>query len=197
MIMSNLLLSADRLAAEKAILSNRPAAQILSRNTTRGISMKQIELTQGKVALVDDCDFEWLNQWRWYPKRTTYGGFAAQRSETKTNKTILMHRIIMNTPQGMDTDHINHDTLDNRRLNLRICTRSQNNHNRSRQRGNYKGVSFDKSTRKWRVNVWVEGTRYEVGYFEDEIEAAKAYDKKAKELVGEFVQLNFDEGRAK
>lgn len=106
-----------------------------------------------------------------------------------------MHRLIMNTPDGMDTDHKNNNGLDNRRNNLRVCTIGQNKMNMSKK--NYKGGASSKfkgvclrekaKKRRWRSNV-----RFvEIGSFETEIEAALAYDKRAKELYGDFAKLNF------
>lgn len=91
--------------------------------------MKQIKLTQGKVALVDDADYDWLNQWNWYAKRPWYGGhFYAARGPRKNGKrtTVYMHRLITNCPRDYEVDHINADTLDNRRANLEIVTKKQN-----------------------------------------------------------------------
>ena len=101
--------------------------------------MKKIELTQGKFALVDDEDFEWLNQWKWYANHLGYTWYVV-RSVRYDNevKAILMHRSILNAKIGEEIDHINHNGLDNRKKNLRICTRSQNNMNRNKLRGTYK-----------------------------------------------------------
>lgn len=150
--------------------------------------MKEIQLTQRKVALVDDEDFEGLNQWRWH---FTNSGYAARRA-WPSNKIVLMHREIMNTPTGKDTDHINRNGLDNRRTNLRVCTRSQNNLNKNKEKINtsgYKGVFWRNDQNLWLARV---GTVY-VGKFKDKTDAAKAYDNKAKELFGEFAKLNFPE----
>lgn len=91
-------------------------------------------------------------------------------------------------------DHINHDTLDNRRDNLRICTVSQNNMNRKKSRKTqssiYKGVCWYARSRKWIARIKYYETKYHLGYFDSEIEAAKAYNNKARELFGEFAKLN-------
>lgn len=102
--------------------------------------MKKIPLTRGKFALIDDEDYEWLNQWKWQAHRDGYSGdFSATRREKipgkKTRKTIIMSREIMNTPKGMKCDHKNHNTLDNRKSNLRNCTHAQNMRN---HKGAYK-----------------------------------------------------------
>lgn len=95
--------------------------------------MKLIPLTQGKFAKVDDADYEWLSQYNWYAKKTTaiyslYGLYYAARFQRikKVKTTIYMHREIANCPPGKEVDHINHDTLDNQRENLRCCTRAEN-----------------------------------------------------------------------
>lgn len=152
--------------------------------------MKEIILTKGKIAIVDDEDFEWLNQWSWH---FSSAGYAARRKWNKVAKTstiVLMHREILNTPEGMDTDHINSNKLDNVKTNLRICNRSQNTIHKgilNRNTSGYKGVFWRADKKMWRVRV---GHLY-VGMFKDKIVAARAYDKKAKELHGEFAMLNF------
>ena len=145
--------------------------------------MKKIKLTKGKYALVDDKDFNWLSQRRWHYSV----GYAMRRDK---NIILLMHRIILNTPKGLETDHLNENRLDNRRKNLRICTKSQNIMNKGFQKNNtsgFKGVFWRKDRSKWKVRI---GQKY-VGLFSDKIQAARAYDRKAKELFGEFARLNF------
>jgi len=98
--------------------------------------MRTIKLTQGKFAIVDDCDFEWLNQWKWHYS----AGYVVSKMG---GKNIYLHRFILQTPPKMDTDHINHNKLDNRRKNLRVATRSQNKQNTLISRANksgFKGV---------------------------------------------------------
>lgn len=157
--------------------------------------MKKIKLTQGKYALVDDEDFKKVNQHRWCANYRN-GYWYAVRSIKKSNgKQTLqyMHRFIMNTPKKMETDHRNHNGFDNQRYNLRTCTRSDNQHNRQMQQGlsKYKGVVWMKGKKKWRTLIGLHKKRIHLGYFADEIAAAKAYDKKARELFGEFAYLNF------
>lgn len=147
---------------------------------------KEIKLTKNKVALIDDEDFEFLNQFKWYFNT----GYAMRRNK---KQTILMHRVINNTPDGMETDHINRKKLDNRRINLRSCTNQQNQMNSSKMintTSKYKGVCWHINNKKWQVNIQ---NKY-LGYFKSELEAAKAYDKAAKELFGEFARLNAGDG---
>lgn len=93
--------------------------------------MKKIPLTQGHFAIVDDADYEWLNQWKWRAKKAAYLSYAARsvRVNGKT-ETVYMHRLIMDCPKGKEVDHANRVTFDNRRDNLRICERSENQKNR-------------------------------------------------------------------
>ena len=108
-----------------------------------------------------------------------------------------MHREVANTPDGMMCDHINGRTLDNRKANLRSATRLQNSWNLSKSSrvgySKYKGITFYKSKQKWGAQICVDGRRIFLGKFEDETEAAKAYDKAAKKYFGEYAKLNFPE----
>lgn len=156
--------------------------------------MKKIMLTRGQVTLVDDEDFEWLSQWKWCARKGASGKFYAARSQwdsdTKKNKTIIMARVIVGAKKGEEVDHKNGNTLDNRRrYNLRLCTPTQNRHNVGLSRRNtsgYKGVAFRKNSRKWEARMYLY-----LGSFNLKEEAARAYDKKAIELFGEFAKLNF------
>lgn len=157
--------------------------------------MKTIPLTQGQFALVDDEDFEWLNKWKWYAHKDCYGYYAERKCHCldKKQHTIVMSRQIMSCPQTMLVDHKNHNTLDNQKVNLRICTKSENNHNCNKPKNNtsgYKGVSWDKNTKKWEVNIKSNGNQRYLGRFSNKIRAAKLYNKTAKELFGDFVMPN-------
>ncbi len=159
--------------------------------------MKLIPLTQNKFTTVDDEDYGWLSQWKWYADRhlNTYYARRGQRKDSKTY-IIRMHRLILNAQKGQQIDHINRNGLDNRRSNLRFCTSSQNIQNQTTMRSGtsrYKGVCWDKYFNKWEARVQLQPKRYLIGRFKNEIEAAKAYDTKAKELFGEFARLNFPE----
>ena len=160
--------------------------------------MKYIPLTQGKFAIVDDADFEWLNQFKWHVA-TPGRCFYAVRT-TKIDgvcKLILMHREILGllSGDGLGTDHINHNGLDNRRCNLRICTSQQNQRNRridaAKKTSRYKGVGWNKQLKQWRSRIYCNYKEIYLGCFRDEAEAARVYDTKAKELYGEFACLNF------
>lgn len=150
---------------------------------------KSIHLSQGKVTQVDDEDFEFLNQWKW-----SYRSDGRAVRCDKSNKIIRMHRVIMNAPAGTVVDHINGDTLDNRKINLRICSQKENTLNHRRNKNNvsgYKGVSWSKKAGKWRAYIAPNRKQISLGCFMDVIEAARAYDKAAKKLFGKFANLNF------
>lgn len=155
--------------------------------------MKTIQLTQGQVALIDDEDFETLNQFKWCAHKDP-NTFYAERVQTKPiRKTIKMHRLIMSVPIGFEIDHKDGNGLNNQRNNLRICTRSENQMNRRKKENSssiYKGVSFHKREGKWRAVIMINGKYIGLGDFDSEVEAAKAYNTKAIELFCEFANLN-------
>ena len=158
--------------------------------------MKKIPLTQGKVALVDDADYERVSKYKWYAWRGGAGPFYARRnvaSGRRQQKTVKLHRFILGFPDSF-IDHVNHNGLDNRRSNLRLCTRSQNQQNRLPERGKtsaYKGVNWNKRNRIWYAKIKHNGKGFHLGCFRSEVRAAKAYDDAAKENFGEFAYLNF------
>ena len=137
--------------------------------------------------LVDDDDFEYLNQWKWCVLKAPKTFYVV-----RSDPLIYMHREVVHAPKGKVTDHINHDGLDNRKENLRICSIQQNNMNTSSRKGTskYKGVSWDKATKKWRSFCNLNKKQYYLGSFETEEKAAMAYNKKAKETYGDFANLN-------
>jgi hypothetical protein len=152
--------------------------------------MKKVLLTKGKIALIDDEDWEVVSQHKWCAQHAGKGYFYAY--SRSGSKGLKMHRFIMDAKPGEEVDHINGDTLDNRRKNLRICSRKNNQQNRYKAWGTsqYKGVSWYKRHSKWVAKIHQEGKPTHLGYFDSEIEAAQAYDTKAKELFGEFANIN-------
>lgn len=156
---------------------------------------KEIPLTQGKVALVDAEDYAYLSQWKWHAMKQKNGIYYAVRNIVKDGKqtTIRMHREIMKTPKGMDTDHTNGNGLDNRKENLRICAHSQNQKNCKKYNNNssgYKGVCWHTRDKKWAVGIQMNGEKIYLGLYVTKEKAAIAYNEAAKKLFGEYARLN-------
>ena len=162
---------------------------------------KEIPLTQGKFAIVDDEDFKWLSQWKWYAsydkKRDRW---CAQRfvGGRANHRCVKMHREILSAAKGDIVDHLDRNALNNCRRNLRICSNTQNLRNTNGQRrriSKYKGVC--KANRPcnlkkpWKAEIQVDKQRIHIGYFRTEKEAALAYDLAAIKYHGEFARLNF------
>lgn len=159
--------------------------------------MKTINLTQGKVALVDDEDFERLKKFKWYAiknKKTFYAKRGVNMGKNKI-KHFSMHKEIMGDfPLGMtNIDHKDKDGLNNQKNNLRFCTFSQNMRNRNKQSNNtsgYTGVTYFKKLKKWRAETHLNKKHISLGLYDNKIDAAKAYNEFAKEHHGEFAVLN-------
>lgn len=157
---------------------------------------KEIPLTQGRVAIVDDEDFEWLSQWKWHwrnakfrPRSTGYARRRVRKCEKESSR--LMHRVILNAPPGMEVDHINGDGLDNRRCNLRLATPSQNTANCKRPITNktgFRGVYPHRA--KYRAKLSVSGRRVVGTLRLTPVEAAEDYNRLALKHHGEFATLN-------
>ena len=156
---------------------------------------RKIPLSQGMYAIVDKDDYKWLVKWKWSVLHANTPRPYAVRMHEKDGKKgqLLMHRQILNTPDGYDTDHIDGDTLNNRRSNLRIATRVQNNGNarlNKRNTSGYRGVSYDKTRMKWAAYIWKNNRKYFLGRFSTSEEAAIAWNNAALEYFGEFAKLN-------
>lgn len=157
--------------------------------------MKEIKLTKGQVALVDDSDFEYLNQWKWCARKHR-NTFYAQRSLPRVNgkqETVQMHRFILGlTDPKVLTDHKDWNGLNNQRSNLRVATVSQNNANKKpKGTSKYMGVSLLSRDNVWVANLYKNGKHYWLGRYNTEKEAALAYDEAAKKYHGEFANINF------
>ena len=167
--------------------------------------MDEIKLTRGKFAIVDKEDFYWLNQWKWL-----FDGKCAARAEhikgsgrypnAKYNH-IQMHRLILEKynllKDGLETDHINRNPLDNRKKNLRVVTHKENAINRGLHKNStsgFKGVTFDKNTtnryKKWKAHIKLNDKHINLGRFLTKEEAALAYNEMAKKNFGEYFYLN-------
>jgi hypothetical protein len=150
--------------------------------------MKRIALTQGQFAIVDDEDFEWLNQWKWSAWQCPWskGYYAVRVSyDSGVRQNLRMHRQILGLEFGdkRQGDHIHHNTLDNRRDQLRIVTNRQNSHNRKKPgTSQHPGVSWDKERNRWQVNIQIKGHNQKLGRFLSETAAAQAYQVAIKEL---------------
>ncbi len=154
-----------------------------------------IPLSQGKFTIVDTEDFEYLNQWKWYLSHYGYAVTTWREGSGKdaVYRKIYMHRLLMKTPEDMETDHINRTPLDNRKSNLRNCSHQQNQSNRAKQVNNtsgYKGVVWHKQQQKWWARVTFKGKQISLGLHNTAEEAAKAYDKGAQLHHGEYVLTN-------
>lgn len=155
--------------------------------------MKEIKLTQGKVALVDDDDFERVNAFKWQAFKNYQTWYARRNEGTSPRKNVRMHQYILGVKgKASQVDHCDGDGLNNQRSNLRIATMMQNQANRGPQRNNtsgFKGVY--KHEGNWRAQIKYKGEKISLGAYPDPAEAARAYDRKARELFGEFAWQNF------
>jgi len=152
--------------------------------------MKEIKLTKGYVALVDDDDFKYLSQYNWI---ATVGRHTVYAIKSKSRE--WMHRVIMNTPKSKEVDHIDGNGLNNSRSNLRNCSHKENSWNRKSQKGSiskYVGVSYDKfrKLKRWRASLYHEGKFMSIGVFKTEREAALARDKAILRYRSDFAKLN-------
>jgi hypothetical protein len=179
-----------------------------------GYPFRKIRLTEDKFTIVDPADFYWLSNFYWLTVGKDDNFYAARLIRLKSGRlgTVLMHREIyfnclpqhvfgrgsnahLSNLSRSVVDHRNTDSLDNRRVNLRLATHSQNSCNSRRDKSNtysrYRGVSFNKRKQKWFAAIRANGKKTWLGYYDNELDAAKAYDLAAKKYHGEFAMLNF------
>ncbi len=156
---------------------------------------KEIQLTQGKVTIVDDSDYDYLNQFKWYADKQGDKYYAVRKSLRVNGKykNQKMHRMIIGEKLDVHTDHINNDTLDNRRCNLRTCTHQQNMWNKPKTKSNtsgYKGVFYLQKRKMYRATITINYKTIYLGTFYLIKQAAMAYNLAAKKYYGEFANLN-------
>lgn len=159
--------------------------------------VQKVPLTGGKYAIVDDEDHGWISRYKWQ----FGGGGYPMRGVNLGNRnfiTVYMHRLIMRAGPSEQVDHIDGNTLDNRRSNLRRASHTQNARNSVKRRSRahtsrFKGVCWVKSQGRWRAYITVDRRRIHLGRYFDEEQAARAYDRAAVEHFGEFARLNFPE----
>lgn len=140
-----------------------------------------------------DTEDSWVDRYKW---SSSIGGYAFTKVGGRRGKNTSIHRLLLSPADSQEVDHINGDKLDNRRSNLRLCTRGENAHNmgphKNRNQSGFKGVSV--RGRRFRASIYHRKVNYHLGYFDTAISAAKAYDTRAKELFGDFAWLNFPKG---
>jgi len=161
-----------------------------------GYDFRRIYLGEGVWTIVDPDVYYRLGHHKWHLRGSNSKKFYAVR-DVKTGpgrtKQLGLHREIMNQPKGLLVDHRNGNPLDNLKDNLRVATRAQNAQNRPKKQNTssrFKGVSFHKRYKKWSATICYQGKNKLLGWFENEIDAARAYDAAARKYYGEFARVN-------
>lgn len=157
--------------------------------------MRTIRLTQGKVAMVDDADFDWIMRWKWCAVKRGLRWYAMRNGPRPERGAIYMHRVLTFAQSGEDVDHINGDGLDNRQENLRRCTRQENMRGRCRKSAGktsrFRGVSWQAQHKKWRAAIRLRpGVDKHLGLFEDEDAVSRAYTDAVRLHFGAFAGAN-------
>jgi len=166
--------------------------------------MKEIKLTKGQTALVDDEDYEYLNQWKWYANKAGRNYYAERIICKPKRINLKMHRLLMKTPKGFQVDHIDHNGLNNQKNNLRNCSFAQNQMNKIMSKNSkYLGLSHFTCNYKGKEYFYIKATimvnrkKIHLGCFKTDEEAAYAFDKAAVKYRGEFANLNFKQSTKK
>lgn len=157
--------------------------------------MKKIKLTKGKWAIVDDDDYNFLSKYKWFAQNHSRSDTIFYAKTTYIGKMVAMHRLLLGAKPDQFVDHINGNGLDNRKKNLRFCTKRQNSSNSKlsvRNTSGYKGVCFYKNTNKWAARIGNSASKgnYHLGFFDSKEQAARAYNKEAKKRYGDFAYIN-------
>lgn len=160
--------------------------------------MKEIRLTQGKMALVDDDIYEKLSQHKWYALRYRKAFYAGRGYSTpgKGQRVMFLHHAIMGCPpKGFMSDHSDGNTLNCQRKNLRFVTSRQNNQNRKNvdKSSRYPGVCWHKRDQRWTARIWTKGRREWLGYFTDELQAFQAYQQAVESLGQTVIDIPYQE----
>lgn len=159
--------------------------------------MREIPLTKGRVALVDDADYERIAFYRWHCTSNGYAARTTRVGDVVTQSYVLMHREVLGFPPEPHIDHADGDKLNNCRANLRACSASQNQGNAPKRKRHgvsaspYKGVTWQRSVGRWQASIYVDGRQVSLGLYGHESDAALAYDRAARERWGSFARLNF------
>lgn len=150
----------------------------------------------GQAYFIDDEDFEKIKNFSWHVIKSPYTMYvsAMKKEYGKPYTAILLHRLVMGASKGMEVDHINGNGLDNRKINLRMCSQSQNQANRQKtskhMSSKFKGVYWCKRQKRWVAKIDCNSKRHYIGSFVNETDAAVAYNKKSAELFGDFSRIN-------
>jgi hypothetical protein len=174
-------------------------AVLFYRRLRYGEAFRIIPLTKGLVAIVSPQDYDRLSAFKWYADKRDNTWYANRWARSKANPAkqyrVRMHREVLCTPDDLFVDHQNHNGLDNRRSNLRIATLAENGCNKRKTSAKctsrFKGVCWWKQGGKWRAQGRLNGKQIIIGYFDNELDAARAYDGWAKQAFGRFASLNF------
>jgi hypothetical protein len=159
--------------------------------------MRQVSLTKGAIALVDDIDYNLVMSYKWHLDASGYAAHSFWDASTGKKHNVRLHRLLIRVKPLFTVDHVNGNRLDYRRANLRIATREQNMWNRRKfanRTSQFKGVKWRKlkSGGHWQATVTYHGKRQHLGSFDSEYHAALVYDWAASELFGDFARINFD-----
>jgi hypothetical protein len=174
--------------------TNPPKRRVRATMDEDGPEVRRIPLGNGLFATVDAADYEQVTKYRWCASGHGHNIYA---TAVVDGRTVYMHRMLMRPRKGYVVDHIDGNGLNNRRCNLRVCTPAQNLANKAPRGGSSQFAGVHRYRDRWAANVTCLGKCYYVGLFDDEVEAAKARDRKAYELHGEYAYLNFPEDFAR